>query len=292
MLNILDNMLHNPYTLQIAGSAALIALAWAAKLSADRWVRRADIKSHELRRRWLIQIRNAAYIIIASGLIAIWATEIRSVALSVAAIFVALVLATKELILCFTGGIFKVSSHSFSLGDRISIQGLRGEVIDQTLLSTKILEIGPGDHSHQATTRQITLPNSLFLSNPVINESFIEGYTLHTFTVPITAQDHWQQAEKCLLHAANEVCAPYSKTAKKHILKQTLSQALDTPSLEPRVTLYLPDPGRIDLIVRVLTPTRGKGQVEQDILRKYLEAMPTPPPGDTASSQPLSSNEK
>mgnify|MGYP001215256827 CR=1 FL=1 len=60
------------------------------------------------------------------------------------AIAVALVIATKELILCVSGALIKGGARSFNIGDRIQVKEFRGDVIDQNLLTTTILEVGPG----------------------------------------------------------------------------------------------------------------------------------------------------
>src|SRR5690606_21856396 len=119
--------------------------------------------------------------------------------LSVVALAVALVVATKELILCITGSILKTGAQSFKIGDRIQIKDFRGDVIDQNLFATTIMEIGPGKLTHQRTGRVTVLPNSLFVSEPVINESYTHDYVLHVFTVPFKRQDDWQSAQKSLL---------------------------------------------------------------------------------------------
>lgn len=241
-------------------------------------VMRAPIKSADLRRRWIVQIRNLCFLVVTIGLVVIWAQELRALALSVAAILVAIVLATKELILCLTGGFLKVTAGAFSLGDRIEVNNLRGDVIDQTLLTTKILEIGPGQGFHQATSRAVTIPNSVFLTSPVINESFTEAYVLHTFTVPVAADSAWQRAEKALLDAAQQVCKPFMADARRHIDHLTAKEGFDTPNMNPRVTISLPSPERIDLIVRVPAPNQRKGYVEQEILRQYLVGMDSSDP--------------
>ena len=273
----------------IATGALLVgtlALRWVLL----RTVARAKIRSADLRRRWLVQIRSVSVLLIALGVVIIWASQLRTAALSIVAVCAALVLATKELLQCLSGGFLKLTSGSFALGDRICIKDIRGDVIDQTLLTTTILEIGPGQNIHQGTSRAVTIPNSLLLAEPVFNESFTEQFVLHTFIIPLNDTDNWQKAEQQLLKAAAEACSPFLAQARNHIARLTTREGLETPSVEPRVTLSLPQPGRVDLIVRVPAPASKKGDIEQDVLRRYLLSKseptpdlsdaPTPPHGD------------
>ena len=99
---------------------------------------------------------------VAVGLVLIWPEQLRTLALFLVA--VAIVLATKELIRYLTGGFLKMAARSFPIGDRVEVNNLRGDVINQTMLTTTIMEIGPGQLTHQYTGRSIALPSSIFLS--------------------------------------------------------------------------------------------------------------------------------
>lgn len=266
---------------QSVASVALIAGALVVRWGLRRGVQRQDRVSAELRRRWLLQVRNLTFALIALGLVLIWATELKTAAISVVAFIVALVLATKELILCLSGGFLKLSSKSFVLGDRVEIGTVRGEVIDQTLLTTKIMEIGSGPGGEQYTGRIVTLPNALMLSTPVMNETLTKGFGLQVLSVPVKvgseANGHsdaaatWSRHEAALLGALEAVCEPYLDEARRSMAAMSHQEGLDAPSVEPRVHVSIPEPGRVDLIARLAYPTHEKGRVRQAVLRGYLE---------------------
>lgn len=236
-----------------------------------QWVRRSAIQSADLRRRWIVQIRNGCFLLVLMGLVFIWVTELLAIAFSIAAFIVALVLATKELILCLTGSFLKVSSRAFSVGDRIEVGVFRGDVIDQTLLVTRIMEVGPAPFSHLYTGKIIGLPNSLFLNTPVTNYSLTADYTLHTFSVPIKSEDDWRRAEADLLTAAQETCAPFIEAARKELTRHVSLEGLGVSTVEPRITLALLEPGRINLTVRAPLPGDQVGRCEQEIIHRFLE---------------------
>ena len=263
-------ILEKTQTHQWMATVGLLVGVLLARWAVLRLIKRSRIKSAELRRRWIVQVRNACFFLVTIGLIVVWAAQLRAAALSIVAVFAAVVLATKELLQCVSGGFLKITSGSFVLGDRICVKDIRGEVIDQTLLATKVLEIGPGQSVHQGTSRAITIPNSVFLTEPVYNESFTDKYVLHAFTVPVAAADDWTWVEHALLEAARDVCKSFVEDARRHIAHLTAREGLDTPSVDPRVTICLPQPDRIDLVVRVPVPVDKKGRVEQEILRRYL----------------------
>ena len=84
--------------------------------------------SMEDKRRWSVNLRNIVVFCSIFGLILIWAQELQNFAFSIVAFAAALVLATKELIMCVSGGLVRATNKSYSLGDFIEIGcGLTGD---------------------------------------------------------------------------------------------------------------------------------------------------------------------
>ncbi|HKM16144.1 MAG TPA: mechanosensitive ion channel domain-containing protein [Marinospirillum sp.] len=254
----------------------LIVTMFVLQAVASRIIRRRVV-STELRRKWLVQSRNGLLLLTLLGLFMIWGEELRTLALSIVAIAVAFVVATKELIMCITGSLLKTGARSFDIGDRIQVKDFRGDVIDQNLLVTTILEVGPGKTIHQRTGRMIVLPNALFVSEAVINESFTHDFVLHVFIVPFMRKDDWRAAQQALLAAAIKHCSHNLDTIRRHMLKVSVQLGLEVPNVDPRVTLQFPDAEEVHLIVRVPAKAAQKNYIEQLILsevflqRNYLE---------------------
>jgi small-conductance mechanosensitive channel len=254
----------------ILRSVILLAIVLIARLVLMRAVRRSDSLSMETRRRWVLTIRNSMAFLFVLGLVFIWAHELSTFAVSLVAIAVAIVLATKELILCISGAVLRAGTNAYTLGDRIEIGGTRGNVVDQNLLATTVLEIGPGHTSSQYTGRAVVFPNSLLLSQPVINETFMKEYIVHIITIPLTVRNDWQAAERLLLEIAAEECASFMDDARRHMKLVEGKAWLDAPSVQPRVSIQLPEPGRINLLLRIPAPSHRTSRVEQVILRRFL----------------------
>lgn len=232
---------------------------------------RKSVRSTDLRRRWFVQTRNVLLLLMVVGLMLIWAEELRTLALGIVAIAVAFVVATKELIMCLTGSLVKSGGSAFSIGDRIQIKDFRGDVIDQNLLTTTILEVGPGKFSHQRTGRMIAIPNSLFVSEPVVNESYTHDFVLHVFTVPFKREDNWHAAQSALLESANRHCADYVEQARRYMQRMSDHRGIDVPSADPRVTISVPAAGEIHLIVRFPCKSGMRSFMEQSILNDVFQ---------------------
>jgi small-conductance mechanosensitive channel len=260
----------HPMITSIGLIGVLLLLRWLLALL----ITAQKSRSPQWRRSWLVLTRNGLLATFVVGLFIIWRVEIQTFALSIVGIAVAMVIATKELILCISGTLMIRLNGAFSVGDRIEVAGYRGDVIDINLLATTIIETGPGQLTQQYTGRKVVVPNSLFVGNGFINETFTNEYVLHVFSVPVSINADWRALERCLLSAANESCAPYIEEARAHLDKLAHSEALNMPPVEVKVTLQIPTPEQINLIVRLPTPARTKGRIEQAILRKAMDCFP------------------
>ncbi len=229
--------------------------------------------SMEAKRRWVVSVRNTMVFVLLVGLVVIWAHELQAFGLSLVALAAALVLATKELILCWSGAALRIGGKVYSVGDRIQIAGHRGVVLDHDIFATKLLEIGPGQASHLYTGRVTVFPNSLLFTNALVKENPGQEYGLYILVIPLREQDDWRDAERHLLDAAKVECTPFMEEAGRQMKLLEQANLLEAPSPSPRITIQLSEPGRIHLVLRFPAPDRGRSRIEQAILRRYLTAV-------------------
>ena len=255
---------------KFAASLTILAFAIATQMvlrqSVLRYMSRAD-----LRLRWMVGVRNAVLLLALVGLASIWMDELRAFAAAVVAFAVAFVIATKEFILCINGSFLRATTNAYVLGDRISIDGHRGDVIDLTLFSTTLLEVGPGENYHLRTGRTVVIPNSQLLTSSVVNESSMKPYVLHVFSVPVGSD--WEGAERILLDAARVETASFLADAKERMKRLETTHSLEGLPTQPRVYVQIPEIGQVRLLVRTPAPIGREGAIEQAILRRYLRAV-------------------
>jgi small-conductance mechanosensitive channel len=265
----------------VVSTVILFAVVLGARYIILRFVR-GRLPSHDtLQLRWTSQIRAFSYAILAFGLFTIWAAELQALAVSFVVLAMAVVWATKETIACMQGAVYRLSSNAFQVGDRINVGGIRGDVIDPGLLSTTVLEVGKG---HQRTGRTISIPNSLFMTEPVLNESLTGEYMLHLLTIPVDRNDDLPAIEELALRAANEACAGFINDVRRPIALRYRRHGLKPPLVDPRITYQFVDTNTVNLILRIPVPTRLERTIEQRVLRAVLgvpqgrDTLTPPPP--------------
>ncbi len=252
---------------ELIGTIFVIVAVLAVNLAISAMLRGRTSLSRETKLRASVFWRNTSLLTAAVMLLFVWRAELRAAALSLAALSVALVLAGKELLTSVLGYVYRTTSGSFRFGDVIQINDIKGEVIDQTLLSTTLLEMS---EEHQFTGRTVQFPNSFYVTHPMKNHSRIGDYQLGILVVPL-ASDSDVDAAKCRLEqAAAAVCAAFVAPAEVALRELEGEQFVVMPSAEPRVTLRLVDANRINLVLRYPCPANQRTRTEQEILKRYL----------------------
>jgi small-conductance mechanosensitive channel len=247
---------------------AFFVFRWALIVTIRRW----NAPSADEKRRWIIQVKNVSLIILAAGLFGIWATELRAFAISLVAVAAAIAISTKEVIQCFLGGFYKASARPFELGDRIEVNGYRGEVIDHNFFSTTLLEIGPARENTQLSGRQIVLPNSLILNHPILNQSLQQEYILTSVRLVVYPGEDWQKLEENMLAISNQECSSFLEPARWSMARLGQREGLDLPRVEPRVTFQYSEDGKLHATLRFPTPLNRVSRTEQAILRQVIAA--------------------
>lgn len=252
---------------EIIGTVVVIVVVLVVNIAISGMLRGRTSLSRETKLRASVFWRNTSLLVALVLLLFLWRAELRAAALSLAALSVALVLAGKELLTSMLGYIYRTTSGAFRFGDVIEISGVQGEVIDQTLLSTTVLEMS---EEHQFTGRTVQFPNSFYITYPLKNHSRIGAYQLGILVVPLAVASDIEAAQRRLEQVAADVCAAFVAPAELALRELEGEQFVMLPSADPRVTIRLIDADKVNLVLRYPCPAQQRTRTEQDILTRYL----------------------
>ena len=153
------------------------------------------------------------------------------------------------------GWMMVVIKRPFSIGDRIIIGGIRGDVIDITLTHIHIAEIG-GIVAGEENSGRITLvPNSILFEQNIINYTSQEDYILDQVTVTITHQSN--------LDKAIEIC--------KNSARKITADIIDFTGKEPYIRTYM-NPSGINIHIRYLSFAKRLEEISSNVSKEiYTE---------------------
>ncbi len=93
----------------------------------------------------------------------------------------------------------------FRLGDRIEINGVRGYVVDISIMNTTLREFENWMDSSSLTGRYVTIPNNALLTNFIFNYTRDTEFINNSVRVDFTYESDLKAAEAVLIQATQEV---------------------------------------------------------------------------------------
>lgn len=230
--------------------------------------RTTDILTPDHRRQ--ISIVHHSTLLVSLVLVfSVWLPQIQHFALSITAIAVALVIATKELLLCLLGTLLLRTSSAFVIGDWIAVQDRFGEVIESNLLSTQIQEIE--SRTFTSTGRTVVVPNSVFLGNSVVNQNLLRRYQFHSFRVTIEPDAFPIDAESKLESRILALTSPFAETARRYNAMLEKRSGIDIPDARPSIEFSTNDLAKMVTTITVFCPTDRIAELEKEMVREFFE---------------------
>ncbi len=244
------------------------------------WAERFRFWGHQA-----INLLTAAFFIVA--LISIWVGPNAHLATVGGLVGAGVAFALQKFIIAIAGYIVMLRGKTFSIGDRIIIGGVRGEVIALDFFQTTVLEMGqpPSVESEtdpamwvmarQYTGRIVIVTNGVIFDQPVYNYSRDFPFLWEEIHVGVGYNDKYEQAEQILLEVARKHTTPIARMtgeARRHLERV---YDLEPPSVEPRVYYQMTD-NWVELALRFIVPDRGireiKDAMYRDILGRFKDA--------------------
>jgi small-conductance mechanosensitive channel len=249
-------------------SLAIICGGLAVRFLVLHLIRGAQAVLSDSRRRWMISARNILNALVVLGLFVVWAPEIEEFALSITAFVVALVIATKELILCLSGATWRHTSRAFAIGDWVEIGGHSGEVIDETLFVTQLQEIEKREYRY--TGRTVAVPNSLLLTQPVVNNNFRKRFLEHEFTLHVSADAPAPAIRDAIAAALEGEFATFETVARRYASIIEKRAGVKLPDVAPTVRIETNVYGILCFRCALFCPRERAGEIEQVAARAML----------------------
>ncbi len=234
------------------------------------------------RYRWHKALRTATWIVIGVIVAAIWLDGVAGLATIVAVVAAGLAIALRDPIVDLGGWLYISTRHPLRVGDRVSIAGERGDVVDIGLFVFSLMQLGDGvTGPRQTTGRLVLVPNKFVFTNPLINESLVFDYIWREIPVVVTFESDWQRAKLILseiVRRHTDHLAPHAEAQTRAAVTQYM---VAQGSFEPRVFTRAVNHG-IELTMRFLSEIRRPREMEEAIWEDVLRAFEAEPRIDLA----------
>ena len=259
----------------------VVAIGRALTHGVFRVVLRGETPRAIQARFWAHQMTNLLLaLLIVLVLMSIWFEDPAQLATAFGLVGAGLAFALQRVITAAAGYVIILRGNNFTVGDRISMGGVRGDVLALGFIQTTLMEMGvsPGSDagpsvwvkSRQFTGRIVTVSNAKIFDEPVYNYTRDFPYIWEEISVPIRYGGDRQQAEAVMLAAARRRTldpATISEEATRGLQRRFDLHPLD---FEPRV-FYRLTSNWLELTLRFVSKDHGTRAVKDEIARDILD---------------------
>jgi small-conductance mechanosensitive channel len=208
----------------------------------------------------------------------IWFDDPSRLATGIGLVSAGLAFALQRVVTSLAGYFVIMRSQVFTVGDRITMGGVRGDVISLGFLKTTLMEMGdptvgtPGVwvRGRQYTGRLVTVTNDKIFEEPIFNSTREFPYIWDELLIPVTYAADRKRAEVILLAAAEKATAELQKSAEPYRAAMNETYHLELESLEPRVFYRITD-NWLELNLRFLVADHRSRVIRDQIARDILE---------------------
>lgn len=221
-------------------------------------------------------------IVLILGLLSIWLNDPGRLATAFGLMSAGLAFALQQVITSLAGYFVILRGSTFTVGDRISMGGVRGDVMRLGFIQTTIMEMGQPPSvqtadpavwvkSRQFTGRIVTVTNSKIFAEPVFNYTRDFPYLWEEMMIPITYTEKRARVEQILLEVAGRhaINADHlDGNAKKELHDKF---GVEPINMRPKVFFRITD-NWLELTLRFVVETHGIRDVKDAMSRDIVEA--------------------
>lgn len=199
--------------------------------------------------------------------------NIKDVALAVGLFTAGVTITLQELILSIAGSVYIFLVKVYKPGDRIEINGIKGDVIDVDSIYTTMMEIGQWVSSDNYSGRIVKLSNAFVFRGPVYNYSRDFPFIWDEFDLPIRYGSDIELAKKIVLEIAQTQLSDYVQESVKQWKSVVGRYYIEDAMVEPTLAITLTE-NWIRFNLRYIVDYRKRrytAHLLNDLIRRAVE---------------------
>lgn len=179
----------------------------------------------------------------------------------------------QELILSIAGSLYIFIVKVYKPGDRIEINGIKGDVIDVDSIYTTMMEIGQWVSSDNYSGRIVKLSNAFVFKGPIYNYSQNFPFIWDEFNLPIKYGSDVELTKSLVIKIASEILSEYTSKSKAQWKEVVNKYYIEDAIVDPTLAITLTD-NWIQFNLRYIVDYKKRRQIKHvlnDKIHKELE---------------------
>lgn len=178
--------------------------------------------------------------------------------------------ALREVIVSVAGWLGILFGNFYNTGDRVQLGGIKGDVIDISVLRTTIMEVGQWVDADLYNGRLVRVANSFVFSEPVFNYSADFPFLWDEIKIPIKYGCDHNKTKDILEKVAKGVVGDYTKEAQVEWDKMVRKFIIENQSIQSHVTIETTD-NWIEFTLRYVVDFKKRREVKNELFINILE---------------------
>jgi small-conductance mechanosensitive channel len=276
---ILRESKYDARALFVRAGMILLALGIVLALS-EAWRRLTYkyIQDARRRRQFLLLRRFVMGFLIGVVLILGFVSQFASLATFAGFVTAGIAVGLQTVLLSVAAYFFVVGRYGIHVGDRVSVSGVTGDVIDISLVRLYLMELAGTGIDLFPTGRVVMFSNSVLFqaTTPLFKQIPGTEYAWHEVAFNLVPGGNHKLAQEKLFQAVNAVHDQYRERLERQrgFIERRVEVQLKTPSPETR--LQFGDTG-LELLIRYPVEIRNESVTDEQVTRKVLEAIQSEP---------------
>lgn len=178
----------------------------------------------------------------------------------------------QELILSIAGSFYIFFVRVYKPGDRIEINGIKGDVIDIDSIYTTIMEMGEWVTSDNYSGRIIKISNAFVFKGPIKNYSMDFPFVWDDVKVLITHESDVELAKKLILEIAESQLSDYAQNSKAKWEEMVKRYYIENATIDPTIAINLTD-NWIEVNLRYITDYKRRRATKHELFDAIQKAV-------------------
>lgn len=230
----------NPISYKVVKYILLVALVLILIQFLRRFLKR-QVADASVRYKSQKGIEIIGYIILIFFSFSYFSGNVKDFTIAIGLFTAGIAFTLQELILSIAGSLYIFIVKVYKPGDRIEINGIKGDVIDVDSIYTTMMEIGQWVNSDNYTGRIVKLSNAFVFKGAIYNYSQDFPFIWDGFDLPIRYGSDMELAKSIVIKIASETLSEYTTNSKAQWKAVVNKYYIEDAIVEPTLAITLTD---------------------------------------------------
>ncbi|MDL5512411.1 mechanosensitive ion channel family protein [Arenibacter sp. M-2] len=178
----------------------------------------------------------------------------------------------QELILSIAGSFYIFFVKVYKPGDRIEINGIKGDVIDIDSIYTTLMEIGEWVSSDNYSGRIVKISNAFVFKGPIKNYSMDFPFVWDELNIFITYDSDVALAKELVLEKATDYLSEYTKKSLAKWEEMVEHYYIENAKIAPTLAIS-PTDNWITINLRYITDYKLRRITKHELFQQIIQAL-------------------